>query len=849
MSDIWKSVAANAMVVLVLVVLSEAVLHLLRRRRVAAAKEHIKSVVAESRLVAELRDRLLDTIPAMIILIDPLGTITSLNNCVRHTLGWDPDSPPDPDLLAEAFPGDELRQRISRNAQADHDAWFEAPMLHRNGNRLQTRWLLSRLSDASTLAIGIDRTEQRRTENKIRRTARRLQLATDAAAIGTWATDAELSTLEWDSRMFDIYGIEPGLPDLPAQWRAAVHPDDRPRVLDLVRACLDSSQDFHAQFRIVRPDGETRHIEAHGGVQRDERGRICGMTGANWDVTARERATNRIAHLNRVLLAIRDINKLIVHERDTQRLLDGTCELLVRHRGYQQALIVRTNPEGAILAHAVAGSGGGFSQDIEHLQIGGIVPCYRKSHENDPNCCRSCFGFDQDDTVKCLKLLHAGTLHGFLVVNLASGMTRDSDETDILKDMANDVAMALRAAEQEHHVHQAENARRQAEDQLLQAQKMESIGRLAGGVAHDFNNLLTVILGQVQLLGLQLLEPAQRRRLDEIEDAAARATSLTSQLLAFSRRQVLQTTRFDANQQLSTCTTMLVRLLGEDVRLLLQLGPGPYLVDADPGQFDQVIMNLAINGRDALADSGGQLTIQTRHVVLHTPPAGSLLEPGDHLRLDVTDTGSGMDPVTMQHIFEPFYTTKTSGKGTGLGLAMVHGIINQFGGHITVQSQPGAGTTFTIWLPMARNEDSTPSTPQKTDAADAGGSETVLLVEDDFSLRSLIAEVLQLSGYTVLTAENGEHALDLVNQAPEPIHLVISDVIMPGMRGTDLVREVHAIDPRIRLLLVSGYDERVSELTQPFRDTNRYLQKPFTPDELLIKVRDLLNQQPLGLPN
>jgi signal transduction histidine kinase len=389
----------------------------------------------------------------------------------------------------------------------------------------------------------------------------------------------------------------------------------------------------------------------------------------------------------------------------------------------------------------------------------------------------------------------------------------------------------------------AEEALRLAEAQLRQAQKMEAVGRLAGGVAHDFNNLLTVIRGYSELI-LSRLAPADpaRREMEEVKKAADRAAGLTSQLLAFSRRQFVATKIVDLNAIVMNMDGMLRRLLGEDIiDLCADLEPHLGSIKADPGQIEQVIMNLAVNARDAMP-TGGQLTIQTRNVTIGKGPRREtlMLDKGTYVLLAIRDTGHGMSEETQSHLFEPFFTTKEKGKGTGLGLSTVYGIVKQSGGTIGIESTPGLGTTCKIFFPKV--DEIAQAAPVTNGAVGrAIGRETILVVEDDPSVRGLVQEALRLSGYEVLVARHGIEALLSGAKHPGPIHLLLTDVAMPQMSGPEVAEKLTVVRPEIKVLYMSGYpDHPVFEQGGINRDT-AFLQKPFTPHLLTQKVREVLD--------
>jgi CheY-like chemotaxis protein len=371
---------------------------------------------------------------------------------------------------------------------------------------------------------------------------------------------------------------------------------------------------------------------------------------------------------------------------------------------------------------------------------------------------------------------------------------------------------------------------------------MEAVGRLAGGVAHDFNNMLTIISGYS---GLLLEHPATieplRGYVDEIRNASGRAASLTRQLLAFSRQQVLAPRVLDLNAVVSNIQKMLKRLIGEDIDLVTALGEGLWHIMADPGQLEQVLLNLAVNARDAMPD-GGVVTIETTNVKMDTAAAKAHfpLKPGPYVLLTFSDTGIGMDAEIQARIFEPFFTTKETGKGTGLGLATVYGIVKQSGGYIWVYSDVGKGTTFKIYLPRTDLE-LDDSDPGRTRVETQRGTETLLLVEDEDSVRELVRNVLRESGYRVLEASRGAEALELSELFAGRIDLLVTDVVMPGMSGRELARRLVSSRPQIKVLYISGYADNAVWYPGGLDAGGAFLQKPFSPEALARKVREALS--------
>ncbi|MCH8948133.1 MAG: PAS domain S-box protein, partial [Acidobacteria bacterium] len=421
---------------------------------------------------------------------------------------------------------------------------------------------------------------------------------------------------------------------------------------------------------------------------------------------------------------------------------------------------------------------------------------------------------------------------GRLTVSLVRGA---EDEPRFTISMVEDITERKRA----------EEALRESEEQFRQAQKMEAVGQLAGGVAHDFNNLLMVMrgYGELMLNRLDANDPL-RRNAEEIQKAAERATALTQQLLAFSRKQVLQPKVLDLNAVVTEVEKMLRRLIGEDIELtaVLDLALGP--VKADPGQIEQIILNLAVNARDAMPQ-GGRLTLKTANVTLDQAYVRQHMgaTPGPYVLLAVSDTGVGMDAETRSHIFEPFFTTKGAGKGTGLGLSTVYGIVKQSGGTIWVESAPGRGTTFEIYLPLVEETAANGELHRALPAPTPGGTETILVVEDEMSVRKLAAEFLGSNGYRVLEAQDGAEALQVCEEHRAPIHLLLTDVVMPGMSGRELAVRLVGARPEMKVIYVSGYTDDAIVQHGVREEGTVFLQKPFSLDALARTVREALDSK------
>ncbi len=415
-------------------------------------------------------------------------------------------------------------------------------------------------------------------------------------------------------------------------------------------------------------------------------------------------------------------------------------------------------------------------------------------------------------------------------------------EDRLLRDKSGQIIGIRSTVEDITERRQTQEALRKSEEQLRQWQRVEAIGRLAGGVAHDFNNLLMTIKGCSELLlnAFDRRDP-RREEVEEILKAGERATSLTRQLLAFGRRQVLQPQVLDLNSLVINMDKMLRRMIGEDIQLVTVLDQELWSVKVDPGMVEQVIMNLAVNSRDAMPN-GGKLTIETANII-HDENYASRhisMKPGYYVMVAVSDNGCGMDKETQSHLFEPFFTTKEKGKGTGLGLSTVYGIIKQSGGNIWVYSEPSQGTTFKIYLPRVEKT-ATVYKPKASSPTAPGGTETILLVEDEEAVRTMVSKILRNKGYTVLEAAHSEEAFEISERHEGPIHLMVTDVIMPQMSGPELAERLAPRLPEMKVLYMSGYPDNTIVQHGVLEPGTAFLQKPFTLNALESKVREVLD--------
>ena len=434
-------------------------------------------------------------------------------------------------------------------------------------------------------------------------------------------------------------------------------------------------------------------------------------------------------------------------------------------------------------------------------------------------------------------------LQGKQRIELLSGGATDCIPKDELDRLVPSVRRVWREQQERTARMQAEAALSESQAQFRQVQKLEAVGRLAGGLAHDFNNLLTIIMGQSQVLLSEMgLEDPLRSRVEELHKAGDRARLLIRQLLTFSRKQPSETKVLNLNLILVDLDPMLRRLIGEDIQLRLRPSMDDLRVKADPALLEQVVMNLVVNARDAMP-RGGKLTIETAAADLDHMPAYHIspIGPGPYVRLSVSDSGCGMDPEVQAHIFEPFFTTKEEGKGTGLGLSTVFGIVTQGGGGLDVTSKTGEGTRFDVYLPRVETEIELSASEQST-VPSPRGYETILLVEDDENVRMLIGEELRKCGYRIVEARNGVEACLVATPYMGKLRLLLTDIVMPGMSGVELARNLRVIKPGLKVLFISGYTDDIGIGTGD--PASMYLQKPFTPEVLAGKVREVLNREP-----
>ncbi len=731
----------------------------------------------------------LETLPDAAILID--GTTVALANARAATLLGHPPGGLDGADLATISP--------------DPGPWPEgrrqAALRRGDGNALFVDVSVGAThGDGRSLALAVfrDDTDRRRIDNSRRTSEERLRAAVRVADLGIFDHDQIANTIDWSAEQRAIHGVDRHEPISLDLFGQLVHPDDREWVTASISRAHDPTADglWNVEHRIVRPDGEVRWLLARSrtffegiGVARHP----VRTIGAVVDITDQRAAA---AALEMFRLSIDQASEMVFWiTRDGA--FDYVNEEACRTLGYtrEELLGLRLwDVDPTSSPDVWRGRWESFERTLPR-----VVERFQAQHRR------------KDGTIFPVEVLAQHITVGDSTLHFA--YTQDTTE------------------------------RQRLQEQLLQAQKMESVGRLAGGVAHDFNNLLTAIQGNLSLALLDLApDDPIRSALDESMRASESAAKLTHQLLAFARHEVIRPQILDLNAAVSHLARMLSRLLGEDIDLRLELDPDVRPIRFDPGQLEQVLVNLAVNARDAMPD-GGRLIVRTAHVLVDEATARDHpgLGPGGHELLAVTDDGTGMTDEVRSHLFEPFFTTKDVGQGTGLGLAMVYGAVTMNGGVVDVSSSPGAGATFRIYLPAA---DGTPEQVRVSPIDPlAVGVETILLVEDEDQVRNLAVQALSRQGYQVLAVANGDRALEILAASPA-VDLLITDVVLPGMNGPALARRVRAIQPRVPVLYTSGYTRDVILHRGVLDDGADFLPKPYSVSQLVHRVREMLDGRP-----
>ena len=694
------------------------------------------------------------------------------------------------------------------------------------------------------LGIGTSRYLLRNVQRSEEKYRRLFDSASDAIVI----VDHETGKVrEANTRAGEFLGLPPerlaGLPE------ADLFPlGEEKYYCELFRAGLSSGDAQSAQLKLRRADGRALEVDA--------RMRLIDLDNPRQRVIlAIFRDSSEVKRLNRALLAVSRCNQELVLGDNEKELLEKVCQIIVNTGGYRMAWVgmPEDDAEKTIRVAAQSGDTSGYLQSIQvswadtpvgrgpvgtAIRQGDI--CAIPNTLKDPRFAPWAKRAAEEKFLSAISLPLSGDQGVIGALNLYSSEEDvfDAEEVALLKELATNLAYGISTLRIRSEHERAEAEVHSLEEQLRQAQKMESLGRLAGGVAHDFNNLLTVIRGYAELaMPPKKGDEDLRRKITEIMKSSDRAQALVSQLLAFSRKQILKPSVLDLNQVVAEISEVLPRLIGEDVSIVVRPGSNLRRIKADPNQMQQVLLNLAVNARDAMPN-GGTLSFLTENAPM---PLGSRFERiVEGVLLTVSDTGSGIAPELQPRIFEPFFTTKARGKGTGLGLAMVYGTVSQSGGHIEVESEVGKGTTFKIFFPPTQEEAASFPRESRTPMPAQGGG-TILLVEDEPSLRELISDYLGNAGFTLVTAKNGSDGLAKAKAHVGPIHLVITDVVMPGMGGRELADQLKASHPETPVLFMSGYADDAAIQRVISERNDHYIEKPFELNSLARKVREVLS--------
>lgn len=798
--------------------------HLIRKlEKLNQRLVELESMKAELKQVQELLQKeretffpILHKAPYGIAIIDSDGKFIYINPAFTNITGYTLE-----DIFAgrewfhTASPFPEYRQEIIGSLKKDFIQKGVEKILSvvcKNGEMKEIEFKPTLLDDGRIVVIFSDITERKRAEDTLKESEEKYRTILENIEDGYFEVDIAGNLTFFNDSLCRMLGYSKE-EMIGMNNRKYTDPENAKKLYEAFNKVYRTGEPIKGfGWEVIAKDGTKLFDEVSVSLMKDAKGKPIGFRGIARDITERKRMEQALRESEAKYRLLAENSTDVIWTADMDLNVTYISPSVYRARGYTQEEIMAMRLADQMTPNSIALAIRILSEElaVEAREDRDL----KRSRKLDLE-----FTCKDDSTY-------------WSEVNLT--FIRDSEGKAVgILGVSRDITERKRAEEEKAIL----------QEELRQSQKMEAVGGLAGGIAHDFNNLLTVISGNCQLSLLELKEGDSRRgNIEEIKVAADRATSLTRQLLAFSRRQVLDMKALNLNTVIKELEKMLRRMIGEDVELVTSLADDLGMVKTDPGWIEQVIMNLAVNARDAMP-SGGKLIIETNNAELDEPYARShvALKPGLYVKLCVRDTGVGIAPEVRDHIFEPFFTTKKKGKGTGLGLSTVYGIVKQSGGSIRVYSEPGLGTTFHIYLP--RVDESLEDMRKKVTREELpGGGETILVVEDEEDVRRLAVRILEREGYTVLEASCGNDALVLSKDHKEPIHMVLTDVVMPGMSGLQLADQLIHVHPKMKVLYMSGYTDNGVFHQGNLKEGVNYIQKPFTIDGLMKKMREVLNK-------
>ena len=808
-----------------------------------------KNAELKLRQQSEILKTVVENIPVMISYLDQHGSHRWVNRYWQETLGWSLAEALNRNVLVELYPDPDYRQRVVNHIAEASGTWREFRSRAREGRLLDTLGANVLLQDGSRIGIGLDVTARKQSEEALQYQNRLLREMGTIAKIGGWEFDPATGKGTWTDEVARIHDLDPGVETDFEQGMSFYEGESRAKIETAVREALDSGKPYDLELELVSAKGVHKWVRTIG-RPKIENGKLVQVRGAFQDITERKLTEQRVEHLNRVLLAIREVNQLIVHERDPQRLIREGCRLLVDNRGYASALIVLADENDRPVSWARAGIAAFSSLLPDMLEKGDLPPCCGRAGQDTGieaitdrhDVCDKCpmAGCCSDTQSIYARMIHDGTAFGYLVASLDQNLKVDDEELSLFTEIAGDFAFALSALQKEKARRESERKRKLLEGQLIQAQKMESIGTLAGGIAHDFNNILTSIIGFTEL-ALSEVEKGTyvEDSLQEVFAAGKRAKDLVKQILAFARQSDEELIPI----QISLIAKEVLKFIRSSIPTTIEIRQhivSDSLVMGNATQVHQMLMNLCTNAAQAMEEKGGIMELGVKDVVIEDREATEKmgLAGRDYIEISVSDTGTGIPDEIIGAIFEPYFTTKEPNEGTGMGLAVVHGIVESYGGIISVESTVDRGTVFTIRLPVTRKRNE--PGPHESGIFPSG-TERILFVDDEPAIAKMNSEILERLGYRVTIRTSSVEALELFRTRPGDFDLVITDLTMPAMTGDRLAVELISVRPDIPVILCTGYSKKISAETSAGLGIKAFAYKPVLKRELAETVRKVLD--------